>query len=146
MHTHSCMHALTHTCTQLPKLNSCQQGIILLVWFCKKFKLCVLGDQNIHLTRLVRFGLQNGWLLQRLKETGCCLNWGKAPAELGLPYAQLWTHRLGEAGCQPAGAGWYQQHEWAGSRQSVHFNNLCSSTFTLFECAQKVVTLPVEQK
>ena len=63
---------------------------------------------------LVCFALQNGWLLLRLEEAGCCFHWSKVPAGPRLPHAQLWTHGPGEAGCQPAGARWHQQHEWAG--------------------------------
>lgn len=110
----------THTCQLYMQGKMCVFHVLPVVSrskACKVFRENTARSKQQYLSACTHFvccAFQNGWLLLCLKETGCCLYWGKVPAGFGLPHAQLWTHRLGKAGCQPARAGWYQQHEWAG--------------------------------
>lgn len=81
------------------------------------------------------FHRQSGGLFLRHQEAGRSLHGGQVPAGPGLQDAQLRADGPGQAGRQPAGARWHQQHERTGLALNTH-------TYTLLLLHEHVYAAP----
>lgn len=75
---------------------------------------------------------QGGGLFLRHQEAGRSLHGGQVPAGSGLQDAQLRADGPGQAGRQPAGARWHQQHERAGLALNTHTHTPPTQTYTVY--------------